>query len=198
MKYFFLILLIVFLTSCTKIEKKEKVKPTVLEYFDIDTSMHHVNERLCKCFQDSIDSYLEIRFSTRGTFLQPNKYLLLKYDGKKWKGIIGTRSMLVGEKSSQKYTTPKIGWEKFQDSLVDIDINSLVFFDSEKDSLENTVIDGETLYMEIITPSQYKIYNYHEPNYWIGKIKKSNSLKKFERIFDLINYNFNNLYKEKR
>lgn len=190
-----MLILIVFLSSCTRIEKNEK-QPTVLEYFDIDTAWHYVNNKFGSCFQDTIDSYLELRFSTRGTFYQPNRYLLLKYNGVYWKGIMGLRPVIVGDSSFEKEIIPKIGWKSFEDSLISIDINSLRFRDSEKDSIDK-IIDGEVLYLEIITPNQYKIYSYHEPENLIEKCDKSKSLMKFKRIFRLINDNFNDYYKDK-
>ncbi|MEI7595685.1 MAG: hypothetical protein WCK02_08055 [Bacteroidota bacterium] len=193
MKYIFLIAYILFLSSCSRMEIKEKTNPAILEYFDIDTSFHYVNNKFSSCFQDTIDSYLEIRFSTKGTFSQPNRYLLLKYDGNSWKGIIGVHPTIVGDSSFESPIIPKSGWENFEDSLISMDINSLRFKDTENDSID-LIIDGESLYLEIITPNQYKIYSFHEPANLIKNCTKSKSLFKFSRIFKLVNDNFNNYY----
>lgn len=197
MRYLSILILILFFSTCTSIEKKEKIRPTIFEYFDIDTSWHYVNKKFSSCFEDTIDSYLEIRLSTQGTFFQPNKYLHLKYDGIKWKGIIGQRPMIVGDSSFEKEIIAKIGWKRFEDSLIAIDIKSLRFRDPEKDSIDR-ILDGESLILEIITPNQYKIFSFHEPEILIKNAKKSNSLLNFKRFFELINNNFNNYYCEKR
>jgi hypothetical protein len=189
--------MIIFVISCKRIEKKELKRISILDYFDIDTSWNYINDKFHTCFEDSLDSYLEIRFSTWGTFLQPNRYLILKYNGSEWKGTIGLNPLIVGEKSFIKEIDPKIGWNSFEDSLISIDVNSLVSRDYIKDSLENRIIDGESLYMEIITPTQYKIYHYHEPEILFISKKKSKSLIKFERLFTLINSNFDNYYMRK-
>jgi hypothetical protein len=203
--FLYLLCFFSFLISCNSIEKREnktiekheKAKMSILEYFDIDTSWHYINSKFYSCFEDTVDAYLEIRFSTHGTFFQPNRYLLLKYNKLNWRGIIGLRPLIVGDKSFRKGIVPKIGWKSFEDSLISIDINSLRFKDTEKDSIDR-ILDGESLYLEIITPNQYKIYNFHEPENLINNYHNSESLRKFERLFNLINDNFENIYKEKR
>ncbi len=139
-------------------------------------------DRFSSCLQDSIDSYLEIRFSTHGVFFhQPNKYLHLKYNGHNWKGVIGLRPQIVGDSSYESEITPKIGWKNFEDSLISIDINSLLFINKEQDTI-NPVVDGESLHLEIITSNQYKIYSYHSPESLLKKQNSSPSLIKFSRV----------------
>ena len=204
--YLFLIIIISIIAfSCKRTEVKENIKSAnvknikkneVLEYFDIDTSWHYINNNFHSYFQDTIDSFLEIRFSTQGTFFQPNKYLILKYNGTNWRGIIGLHPKILNEiKEFQKDITPKCGWEMFEDSLIFFDLNSFKNIDFEGDACQNRFLDGYILFLEIITPNQYKIYSFPHPNS-LFKIKyKSESLKKMERFYNFINDNFDNYYR---
>lgn len=207
MKYYNLtfFVLLTFL-SCNKVQKQEFTisenfteldsVTSIINYFEINPSWNYINNKIGNCIGDTIDSQLKIRFSTTGTLLQSNKFLNLSYKDGKWNAIIGNKPLLLGESEYSKKIEPLIGWEKFEDSLIKIDIRSLKTYDIEQKRIEDTMLDGESMVIEIITSNEYKIYSFNNPRNLISKSSESHSLKKFKRLYELINHNFENHYEK--
>lgn len=206
MKYSFLYFFTLFIFfNCNNVKKQESSlttnvaeldnKVSIIEYFEIDTTNNYLNNKIRHCTEDMSDSQLKIKFSTIGTLYQSNKFLNLSYKNGNWNAIIGSKPLLIGESEYTKKIEPKCGWKIFEDSLVAIDIKSMKIYDVEQKRIESSILDGRTMIIEIITSNEYKVYEFKNPDYLISQYIESVSLKKFNRLYNLINDNFENHYK---
>jgi hypothetical protein len=176
---------------------KEKEK-TILECFDTSyREYHYVNSKFHSCMKDSIDTPLQIILTTTDCFGLFEEKIILKYDGGDWKGILKIPKNQYSDDIKEIY--PKCGWKNFENSLIEIDINSMIHNDNELDSIliENMVNDGTSLDIEIITSNKYEIFTYIQPDMLMKSFKqfKSPTSKKFGQFFNLIKDNFEFYYK---